>query len=189
MSQPAASAFPRMTSDEFIVWAMEQPEGQRYELVAGEVVAMAPERLAHARAKHRIARCLEDAITAAGLRCEALPDGVSVEVEEGVVYEPDALVRCGEPLPDDAVKIFDPVIVVEVVSPSARARDTGAKLEDYFRLPSLHHYLIVKTENRAVIHHRRLDDGTGTIATRIVRAGEIELTPPGLRVTVESFFP
>ena len=51
-----------MTSDEFIAWAMEQPDGERYELVAGEVVAMSPERLSHARVKHRIARLLEDAI-------------------------------------------------------------------------------------------------------------------------------
>ena len=34
----------RMTADEFIPWAMAQPEGCRYELVAGQVVAMSPER-------------------------------------------------------------------------------------------------------------------------------------------------
>jgi Uma2 family endonuclease len=43
-----------MTADEFIAWAMQQPEGQHYELVAGEVVAMAPERAAHGRMKGRI---------------------------------------------------------------------------------------------------------------------------------------
>jgi len=31
-----------MTSDEFVAWAMEQPETGHYELVAGEVVARAP---------------------------------------------------------------------------------------------------------------------------------------------------
>ncbi|MBV8068368.1 MAG: Uma2 family endonuclease [Acidobacteriaceae bacterium] len=36
----------KMTVDEFIEWAMNQP--QRYELVDGEPVAMAPERVAHA---------------------------------------------------------------------------------------------------------------------------------------------
>ncbi len=46
-----------MTADEFIDWAMAQPEGQRYELVAGEVVAMAPERSAHALTK-LTARCV-----------------------------------------------------------------------------------------------------------------------------------
>jgi Uma2 family endonuclease len=183
MNQPARR---RMTSDEFIAWAMAQPEGERYELVAGEVVAMSPERVGHARVKHRVARCLEDAISAAGLTCEALPDGMSVEIDEGTVYEPDALVRCGDRIPDEAVKVADPVIVVEVLSPSSRARDAGAKLEDYFRLPSVRHYLIVKTENRSVIHHRK--DDAGEIATRIFRAGRLELDPPGLVMEVERFF-
>jgi Uma2 family endonuclease len=44
----------RMTADEFLVWAMEQPEGERFELVAGEVVAMIPERVAHGRMKGRV---------------------------------------------------------------------------------------------------------------------------------------
>ena len=175
-----------MTSDEFIAWAIEQPDGERYELVAGEVVAMSPERLSHSRVKHRITRLLEDAIAAAGLRCEALPDGVAVEIDDHTTYEPDALVRCGEPLPGDTVKLVDPIIVVEVLSPSTRARDAGAKLEDYFRLPSVRHYLIVKTDTRSVIHHRK--DEVGQIATRIVRSGELELAPPGLVLEVEACF-
>jgi len=176
----------RMTSDEFLVWAMEQPEGERYELVAGEVVAMSPARVSHARVKHRIARSLEDAIAVADLRCEALPDGVSVEIAEGMVYEPDALVRCGDPAPGDTLKLSDPVIVVEVLSPSTRARDAGAKLEDYFRLPLVRHYLIVKTDSRSVIHHRK--DAGGRIETHILRGGRLELDPPGLAVEVEAFF-
>ncbi|HXA25887.1 MAG TPA: hypothetical protein VNW90_26705 [Acetobacteraceae bacterium] len=51
MSEPARG---RMTSDEFIALAMEQPETSHYELVAGEVVAMAPERSAHALTKAQI---------------------------------------------------------------------------------------------------------------------------------------
>ena len=109
----------RMTADEFIVWAMQQPEGHRYELVAGEVVGMAPERAAHARVKHRICEDLSQAIRAAELPCEAFPDGMSVRVDADTVYEPDALVRCGPRLDDDAVEVADPLIVVEVVSPSS----------------------------------------------------------------------
>ena len=45
----------RMTVDEFLAWAMAQPEG-RFELVDGKVVTMAPERVAHARLKARIWR-------------------------------------------------------------------------------------------------------------------------------------
>jgi Uma2 family endonuclease len=172
------AARSRMTTDEFIAWAMDRPRGERYELVAGEVIAMAPERAAHALTKGQVFRRLAEAIEAAGLACTAYPDGMAVAIDEMTTYEPDALVRCGPPLPDDAVKLTDPVIVVEVLSPSTRARDAGAKLEDYFRLPSLRHYLIVKTENGSVIHHAR--DAEGRIATRIIRGAPIRLDPPGI---------
>jgi Uma2 family endonuclease len=181
-----APARERMTTDEFLAWAMEQPEGERYELVAGEVVAMAPERLAHTEVKALVWLALRTAIGEAGVGCQALPDGASVEIDEHTTYEPDALVRCGERLPGDTVKLSDPVIVVEVVSPSSRARDVGAKLEDYFRLASVRHYLIVRTDSRSVIHHRR--DEAGEIATRILRGGPLELDPPRLMVEVEAFF-
>jgi Uma2 family endonuclease len=175
----------RMTSDAFIAWAMEQPETSHYELVAGEVVAMAPERSAHALTKAQIWRRMAEAVEVGRLPCQVYPDGMAVEVDEHTVYEPDALVRCGAPLPGDAIKLNDPVIIVEVLSPSACARNSGAKLEDYFRLPSLRHYLIVKTENRTVIHHARGADGI--ILTRIVREGPILLEPPG--ITVSDCFP
>ncbi|MGH7210460.1 MAG: Uma2 family endonuclease [Acetobacteraceae bacterium] len=110
--------------------------------------------------------------------CEACADGMTVEVDVTTIYESDALVRCGAPLPDDAIKVTDPVIVVEVLSPSSRSRDVGAKLEDYFRLPSTCHYLIVKTENRTVIHHA--SDAAGAIATRIIKGDTITLDPPGI---------
>lgn len=111
---------------------------------------------------------------------------MAVEVDGHRIYEPDALVRCGDRLPDDAVKILDPVIVVEVVSPSSGGRDSGAKLDDYFRIPSVRHYLIVKIDNRSVIHHR-LDEGE-RIQTRIARGGSLSLDPPGITVEVERFF-
>lgn len=187
MSIPAP-AQRRMTADEFIAWAMEQPEGQRYELVAGEIVGMAPERAGHSRTKGLVYRQLQDGLAAANLPCEAFPDGMSVEIDEATVYEPDALVRCGPPLPDEAVKVPDPLIIVEVLSPSTRARDAGAKLADYFKLPSLRHYLIVDTKTRTVIHHRREAEGA-EVRTRILRAGAIELDPPGFAVAVEAFFP
>ena len=68
-----------------------------------------------------------------------------------------------------------------MIAPSTRARDAGAKLADYFRLPSMRHYLIVRTEDRAIIHHARDEDGT--IATSIVREGSIRLDPPGITLT------
>lgn len=179
MSDPAS--VPGMTADEFLDWAMNQPEGAHYELAGGEIIAMAPERVSHARAKFRVARRLDDAIAAAGVNCEAFVDGPAVVVDEHTVYEPDALVRCGPALDGSVVRISDPVIVVEVLSRSTRGRDTGAKLADYFRLPSVHHYLIVRAEDRVIIHHARSADGS--VLTRVLHDGPILLDPPGITLT------
>ena len=77
-----------MTVDEFLAWLDEGPEGMRHELVAGEVVAMAPERAGHARRKAEVWLALRDAIKAAGLTCEALPDGMTIKIDEHTAYEP-----------------------------------------------------------------------------------------------------
>ena len=148
MSSPAHA---RMTSDEFIAWTMSRPDEGRYELVAGEVVAMPPERSSHALIKFQVARRLAEAVEAAGLQCTVYPDGMAVEVDAETTYEPDALVRCGAPLADDAVKITDPVIVVEVLSPSTlrpRCRSQARRLFPPPFRPALSH-----RQDRKPEHH------------------------------------
>jgi Uma2 family endonuclease len=85
-------------------------------------------------------------------------------------------------LPDEAVEVPNPIIVVEVASPSTRRLDTSLKLGGYFSLPSVHHYLIVDPEGPPVVHHGRRPDGT--ILTSIVREGPFTLSPPGIELTV-----
>ncbi|MDX6752586.1 Uma2 family endonuclease [Geminicoccaceae bacterium 1502E] len=172
----------RMTAEEFLAWVLEQPEGRRHELAAGEVVAMAPERAAHNLAKGAAFAALREALRASGLPCQAFADGMAVRIDDETVYEPDALVRCGERLDPDEVVVTDPLILVEVLSPGTHKLDTGAKLAGYFRLPSLRHYLIVDTSRRLVIHHGREADGA--ISTRIVAEGTILLEPPGIELAV-----
>lgn len=174
------------TADEFIAWAMEQPTG-RFELANGKIVAMAPERVGHARAKLAAVLALRASIERAGLGCEAMIDGVAVRIDDRTVYEPDALVRCGAPTPGDDVHVSDPIILVEVLSPSSRGIDTGLKLAGYFRLPSVRHYLVVSTETRTVLHHRR--DEAGTIEVRILGEGRLMLDPPGLAIDIGDLFP
>lgn len=171
----------RMTAEEFIPWAMARPETEHYELAAGEIVAMSPERSSHALAKFWIARRLVEAIKAAGLPCTVYPDGMAVSVDRDTVYEPDVLVRCGDRLPGDAVVVTDPMVLVEVRSPSTAYLDASIKLAGYFRIPTVRHYLIVDLKKQLVIHHDR--DAAGTIITRIVPDGVVRLDPPGIELT------
>ena len=185
MAQRSVALPLTMIREEYRRWAEAQPRG-RYELVGGEVVRMAAERAAHVRIKAAVWLALRRAIAVAGVPYEALADGVTVEVGDDTDYEPDAIVNCGEPMPDDAVAAPNPVVVVEVLSPSTQSVDTGAKLADYFRVPSIRHYLIVGANRRTVIHHRRRDDGG--IETSLIAEGGIALDPPGIAVTVAEFY-
>ena len=174
---PNRAAFPR--------WAEAQPRG-RYERVAGIVVPRARMCIGQIRVKGRAWLALDQAIRAAGLGCEAFCDGITVEVGDDTDYLPHAVVNDGEPMPGDAVAASNPVIVVEALWPSAQSVDTGAKLADYFKVPSIRHYLIVRADRPTVLHHRRRDDGG--IETRFVAEGRIALDPPGIEIAVEDFY-
>ena len=173
----------RMTADAFIAWAMARPEGERYERVDGAVLAMAPGRIAHNDAKFLIARRLAAAVEASRLQCQVQIDGMAVQVDSHTIYEPDVIMRCGPALPPDTVRRTDPLVLVEVLSPSTRGVDVGPKPSDCFRIPSLRHYLIVRAGRRVVIHHQR--DEAGAIMTSILGDGPLRLDPPG--VTVDPF--
>jgi len=179
----AVLAKQRMTADEFLAWSQSQPG--RHELVDGEIFAQAAERVVHAATKGAVYVALRDAVRKAGLPCRALPDGVAVRVNKSTVFEPDAQVYCGPEAPPDAL-LVEPVIVVEVLSPSTGKNDTLGKLVGYFQLPSIRHYLIVDPDERLVVHHQR---GEGdALLTHIHRDGAVRLDPPGIEIALSEIY-
>lgn len=147
----------------------------------------------HVRAIMAIANAISAAIGSTQVSCEVFVEGPSVLVDENSAYIPDVSVNCGERLEDNARFLSNPIvlievlspstkrvplIVVEVLSPSTERLDKAGKLADYFSIPSIAHYLIVDLKRRHVIHHSRGEGGM--IPTRIVREGSIALDPPGI---------
>jgi Uma2 family endonuclease len=175
---------PRVNVDEFLDWAIGRPG--RWELFAGEIVRMSPETIDHAEIKGTVYIALRNAIRRARVPCRALTDGIIVRIDGETAYEPDAQVYCGERLKGTAREVPNPVIVVEVLSPSTQRIDMTQKLAGYFRLPSIAHYLIVDPTQPSIVHHAR---GAGdTIATRIVTEGIVTLDPPGLDLALSDIY-
>lgn len=143
---------------------------------------MAPERAQQNLAKLAAARALGDAVGRAGLPCTVFTDGMTVVIDSETSREPDAAVQCGGAVDPEATILQAPLIVVEVSSPSTERGDTGDKLVEYFSVPSIRHYLIIKPEKSVVIHHARNE--AGETATRILSTGELVLDPPGMTVAV-----
>jgi Uma2 family endonuclease len=131
--------------DEFLAWA-EAREGS-WELYDGAPVAMSPERIRHSATKFDAAFALRLAIDRARAPCRAFSEGITVKLGANRAFIPDALVVCPPP-PPDGLTISNPLVVVEVLSPSSAGRDHGVKLEGYFSLPSLAHYLILDPDRR-----------------------------------------
>jgi Uma2 family endonuclease len=182
----AMTALPqtRVSVDEYLAWAEGQPG--RYELYDGVVYAMSPEGARHAEVKFAVQAALAAGIRALRLPCHMMPDGMTVRVDAATAYEPDALVYCGQKVAPTSLEIPNPVVVIEVLSPSTRRIDTSVKVTGYFRLPSVAHYLIVDPTQPLILHHARA--GNDTIATRIVRAGIIRLDPPGLELALADVY-
>jgi Uma2 family endonuclease len=168
----------------FLAWA-EGRQG-RWELRDGQPVVMAPERAIHALTKFAAQKALGNGIARSGLPCRVFPDGMTVRMNARTAFEPDALVVCPPPIDLSTLEIPNPVIVVEVLSPSTAADDHGVKLDGYFSLGSLAHYLILDPDRRVMIHHRR--GQAGAIETRVLREGVVVLDPPGFDAEVAAFF-
>ena len=175
-----------LTVEEFIAWAQDQESG-RYELEDGRIIKMSPERVGHIKVKYRVIKALEAAIMAARVDVFPLTDGATVRIGPRTAYEPDAMVYAGPELPDSANEITNPIIVVEVLSPSSGTRDGTQKLANYFKVATIQNYLIVDPENRLVVHHRC---GTkSAFKTEVIREGTLTLDPPGLTLQIADLFP
>ena len=173
-----------MDVDAFLAWAGGR--GGRWELRDGKPVMMAPERAIHGLTKFAAQKALDAAVERSGLPCRVFPDGMTVRISSKTAFEPDALVVCPSPPDLDSMEIPNPVIVVDVLSPSTAADDHGPKLDGYFSVAGVEHYLILDPDRRVMIWHKRGE--AGAIETRILRDGRVRLDPPGLETEVEGFF-
>jgi len=175
-----------MTVQEYLDWAATQSDLPHMELINGRAVAKTPERVEHVEIKIAAVLALKTALARAGVECHALGDGMTVRIDNHTAYEPDALVYCGERLKRGAMIVPNPVIVVEVLSPTTRHSDTSAKLIGYFKVASVRHYLVIDPDARTVAHHSRAADGTMSVQT--LAAGALRLDPPGIEVALTDFF-
>ena len=179
-------ALPRsLDVDQFLAWVVQQEEG-KYELVDGVVVMQQSQQWVHSKVKLAITLALHGAVKKMAAAFYVAVDGPTVRVAERIAFIPDALVA---PLPEpapDSLEIPNPIIVVEVLSPSTARMDATTKLRGYFEVPSVQHYLIVDPGGQTVTHHKR--GGGTTLETRIVGGGALTLDPTGIEIDVGALF-
>jgi Uma2 family endonuclease len=154
-SAPAPAA--RVTPEEYLAFERASPE--RHEYVDGEIRAMTGGTRAHAVISAQLLSSIIAQLR--GTSCEAMGHVMRVRVPGGRDYVyPDVVVaRGGTRLEDDEQDILlNPVVVVEVLSPSTTHYDRGEKWEMYRRIPTLKDYLLVSQKEPKVERYTRFGE-------------------------------
>ncbi|KQS84103.1 hypothetical protein ASG32_21730 [Methylobacterium sp. Leaf361] len=143
----AAKRDARMDVSEFRLWVEGRPAHERWELLDGEPVLMAPPRERHQAIVANLIRRIGDFADAKG--CRAMP-GLAIlsAAMDDFAPIPDVVVRRGPPLPEGYAA--DPLLVAEVLSPSTMSLDRGRKIDFYRTVPSLAVLLIVYSDEARV---------------------------------------
>jgi Uma2 family endonuclease len=170
-----------MTLDEYLVFEERSPI--KHEYVAGEVDAMSGVTARHNLITLNIVRYLHTPARKRG--CRVFATQVKLKVADRVYY-PDVMVACGRAAQIELI-VEEPVLVVEVASPSTRATDRREKLEAYRRIRSLHLYLIVEQRRRHVLAYVRSAEGEW-LRLEVQGEGEIALPMSGARITLDEIY-
>ena len=142
-----------MSLDEFLAWERDQPE--RYEYAGGVVTMMTGGSAAHATIAMNLAFALRHALRGTG--CRPFGSDMKVIANHTVRY-PDLSVIC-RPVGDRDDHLSDPIVIIEVISPSTEREDRGRKKFDYFATPSIRQYAIVEQDERLIDLYTRTADG------------------------------
>lgn len=150
MAEPATQ---HMTLDAFLTWDGEADV--RYQLFDGVPEAMAPANVLHQALASRLNAAIATAL-AHRPDCNVVGEvGVRAAERSHSFYVPDLAVTC-KPL-QSALMLIDPILIVEVLSPSTETLDRRVKLADYRAMSSVEEVLLIDPNALYAEVHRRFD--------------------------------
>jgi Uma2 family endonuclease len=159
MMTETGQEFGRMTIAEFDAYVANSQEGDAFELINGVPLLVGDPTETHEQIASNIGANLKVAMDKRG--CRTFQGGIMVQASASPAgrnkFKPDVIVRCG-PLSDNTF-VTDPVVIVEVVSPSTMDLDCGHKLQFYEKLPTVQHIVLAYADRKRVEHHRRTESG------------------------------
>src|SRR5262249_41192401 len=126
-----------MSLEEFLAWERQQPD--RHEFDGFAVIAMTGASLPHVVITMNLAFALRQALRGTG--CRPFSNDAKVIAGRAIRYPDVVVTRRSYADTDDIVP--EPVLIIEVLSPTTEHVDRGRKKFDYFATPSVRQYAIV----------------------------------------------
>ena len=152
MSSAAVQTY--LTPEEYLAW--ERKADTKHEYLRGEIIAMSGASYQHTIITMNISGELY--IQLKGTACTVHTNDMRVRTApETSYFYPDIVVVCGEPRFEDNVfdTLLNPVVLVEVLSPSTERYDRDEKFDYYQQFTSLREYVLVSQDEVRVELHRR----------------------------------
>lgn len=144
------------TEEEY--FEFERTSFGRWEYVNGEIRQMAGGKDDHNAISSNIVRVLGNSLVPKG--CRVYGSDMKIHTGDGVNTFPDVAVICGQRryyLGKEDV-VLNPLLIVEVLSPSTEGYDRGEKFDHYKTIESLQDYLLVKQNEERVMLYSRHED-------------------------------
>jgi Uma2 family endonuclease len=184
-TQPQAAI---VTLDDFI--AAAETTDERLEFVDGQILAMSAASLEHGLITENIAYSLRTRLRTGG--CRVLSQGTLVAAEgSDDTFVPDVAVFCGKAQRRKvrgADVLGNPIVLVEVLSPSTADYDHGRKWLSYRGIASLQHYLLVAQDQTRVEWYTRHGEHFWHYAETIGIEGEIRLESLGITLKLTEVY-
>jgi Uma2 family endonuclease len=118
----------------------ELSSGIRHEYIYGEVYPMAGASVTHNRIINNIGFKIDNHL--ANSQCETFTENVKLKADAQTFYYPDIFVACDQQ-PVSEYYREEPILIVEVLSPSTERTDRNEKFAVYGKIPTLQEYVIV----------------------------------------------
>lgn len=169
---------------------MEKESLEKHEYFDGEIFQMAGSSKEHNLITSNLITSLNTQLKKRN--CQVYPPDMRVHIPKtGLFTYPDISVVCGEPefLPDENLDtLINPVLIVEILSPSTEGYDKGAKFDNYRSLESLREYLLISQNSKKAILYTRQKNDSWVLQDFIGDMTEVELVSIDCRLTMDDVY-
>ena len=170
----ASNPRPYLTEQQYLELERRAPYKSEYH--DGQMFAMAGASERHMLLVQQLITLLQNQLRVAG--CTAFTSEMRVKVSRmGAYVYPDVTVVCGQRSYDDVDNLTNPLVIIEVLSPSTEACDRGEKFTLYRNILSLRQYVLVsQRETRVEVFTKDASTGEWTLETADGEEGVLTLS-------------
>jgi Uma2 family endonuclease len=177
---------PPLTEEEYLL--LDRKAEAKSEFHDGQMFAMAGGSPNHSLLANRVGAILD---RQAPPGCRVFNADLRIHIASARTYTyADCSVVCGEPQfsSDQQDNVLNPLLIVEVLSPSTEGYDRGKKFELYRTIGSFREYLIVHRDRRHVEHYSRQDDGGWLLREHAGAASSVDIGRLGVQISLSDLY-